>query len=160
MILEIYLKVRINTMDLLIYNGLIERRSKEALEKLGSEINLFNRDTSEIELHEGERKLPLRYPVMITSELYTGEAYFAYKEDIVEFVLATVAVTGDVDYNSTLNAYELLDDEYRQIMNGYESEYFKGTLGDVIFEGCSKTTFLGREVALKEKEINLMAGVF
>ena len=147
-------------MDLLIYNGLIERRSLEELERIGSEHNLFDRNSTELEVYEGERKLPLRYPVMVCSDMYEGGAYFAYREDLTEFVIATVALTGRTDFNTVLTAYELLDDGYRQKMNDFDSDYFKGTLGDVIFEGCSKTTVLGKEVAMKEKDITIMAGAY
>lgn len=161
MILETYLKVRtIKVNDLLIrFNGLIERRSKEELERVGASTKLFGKSTTESEEYEGKSKLPLHYPVVVCSEVYEGLTYFTYKDDLTEFLLTLVAVTGNPNVNEYASVFELLDDKYRIEMNGHKSDYFDGNLGDVIVENCEKVRLLGEDVYMKEKELFMVVGV-
>lgn len=161
MILETYLKVRtINMNDLLMrFNGLLERRSKEELERVGALSGLWRKDTSSCENYEGKRKMPLAYPIAICSDVFDGMAYFMYKDDLAEFLFMIVAVTGNPDYEEYLTVFELLDDGYRVSMNERESEYFKGDLGDRIVKDCDRIEVMGQEVYMREKEVFFVAGV-
>lgn len=146
--------------DLLIrFNGLIERRSKEELERVGARTELWGKTTSESEEYEGTDKLPLRYPVVVCSDVYEGSTYFMYKDDLTEFLLMLIAVTGNPNIDEYASVFELLDDKYRIMMNDHKSEYFDGNLGDVIVGDCERVNVLGQDTYMKEKRLFLMAGV-